>query len=183
MARRLRGSFPARVPSQRRLTTWEDGTGGTANTTITTGSAAFTGQAIQAILPGLTLIRMRGFFSVQLAVATAGGDGFNGAFGIGIATAAAVVAGAASVPTPLIEQDSDQWLYWQGFEVHGAQAFSLAGAPGLEQFGTYVNFEIDSKAMRKFDIVMSIYAMVETVETGTATAIIRHNSRTLLKLP
>ena len=178
---RQRG-FP-QVRSQRRLTAWSDGTGDTGVTAVSSASATFVGMAFSAVVEGLTLIRQRGYFSVQLTLATAANDGFAGAFGIGIASLAAVTAGVSSVPTPITEQSSENWLYWQAFSVKGQQAFSTGGGPGAEQQGTYLRFEIDSKAMRKLPTDMAIYSIVEVAEVGTAALLVHHDSRTLLKLP
>jgi len=183
VAGRFRGSLRGRARSQSRLTAWSAGTGGTTPAAIATTTPTFIGQSIFALVEGVTLIRIRGYFSVRLTLATATLDGWAGAFGIGIASLAAVTAGVASVPTPLTEQGAENWLYWQAFEVKGQQLFSTGGGPGLEQHGTYVNKEIDSKAMRKFPTDMSVYAIVEMVEVGTAGVQIHHDSRVLAKLP
>ena len=185
MARRLRGSFPARgFPSQRRLTAWELGTGGSGATAISSTGSTFIGAALGATVDGLTVIRIRGFWSVRLTLATSSLDGMTGAFAIGLATDAAVTAGVASVPTPITEQASENYLYVQYFEVKGAQAFSSGGAPGTEQFGTYLFFEIDSKAMRKMSSDDALYSIVEVGSTIGTTAIqVHHDSRALVKLP
>ena len=64
-----------------------------------------------------TIVRTYGLLSLMLRSATAIGDGFTGAFGIGKATAAAFTAGIASLPTPLMEVDWDGWLVHQFFDV------------------------------------------------------------------
>ena len=183
MARSLRGSFPGRATSQRRKTAWGIGPGGQTAAAIAAGAPQFIGSAIQPGVEGLTIVRLRGHLDIQLTLATAANDGFSGSIGIGLATLAAVTAGIASVPTPLTEQDAENWLWWYAFNVHGAQAFSTGAAPGTEQNGTVVSVEIDSKAMRKFPSEMSIYAAVESAETGTAAMIVRLDTRMLLKLP
>ena len=181
MALRRRGSFPVR--GQRRLTAWNDGTGGTTTTAISGNGSTFVGSAFQAVSEGLTLIRIRGYFDTRLTLATSANDGFHWAFGIGIASLAAVTAGVASVPTPLTEQGSENWLYWMSGVNRGAQAFSAGGGPGMEQAGTFFRFEIDSKAMRKLPTDLSIYAIIEVVENGVATMDVMHDSRSLVKLP
>ena len=182
MARSHRGSFPVRGP--RRLTAWSSGTGGVTATSFVDTTPAFVGTAIQATIEGLTVIRTRGFFDVRLTLATSANDRMSGAFGIGIASLAAVTAGIASVPTPFTEQAAENWLYWQGFTVAGAQAFSAGGGPGMEQAGTFFRFEIDSRAMRKFAPDQALYAAAEIgAEVGTASCAVFHDSRMLFKLP
>ena len=173
-----RGSSRGRVlQPQRRKTSWEPGPGGTAITALSGTGSQFVGSAVVPIIPGLTAVRLRGRLSWFLKLATAVDDGFQGAFGIGLATLAAVTAGIASVPTPITEIDSDNWMYWTPISGHGPVVSSTAldGA-------THQDIEVDTKAMRKFDDVMSIYAAVEIVEQGTATASLYFDSRMLVML-
>ena len=178
MARSRGGTFP-RTSVARRKTTWGLGPGGVAATNVTSSSSFFLGSFIVPITLGLTAIRLRGAFSWFLKSATSSGDGFQGAFGVGIATAAAINAGIASVPTPITELDEDMWLYHRIIGVHGnsaAEAEFLTG-PATERF------EVDSKAMRKFADGMGIYACMEVTEIGTGDANIFFDSRVLVKLP
>ena len=180
MARR--GSFPVRVRgTSRRQTDWGVGTGGNGVTNVGNTTPQFVGGAIAITGEPLTLIRIRGYFSVSLLLATAASDGFTGAFGIGLASVTAVATGIGSVPTPIAEANGDNWLYWQAFAVKGAQLFAAGAGPGMEQLGTYFFAEIDSKAMRKLDNELSVYAAVEMgAEVGTANTEVHHNSRVLL---
>jgi len=179
MTTRSRGGFQHRNQSQRRKTAWGEGVGGTGVTSIVATGSSFLGSSI---LPGVissTIIRTRGLFRMFLRTATAAGDGFQGAFGIGLASAAAIAAGVSSVPTPVTENDWDGWLFHHMVGVHSASAGSeVADQPAAEY-----SFEVDSKAMRRFEPEMGVYAMVEFVEIGTAVANIFFDSRTLIKLP
>jgi len=172
-----RGSSRARVP-QRRRNSWEEGPGSTTGLGVSGSTIQFLGSALQPTLDGLTLARLRGRFSWFLTLATSAGDGFQGAFGIGVATAAAVTAGTGSVPTPITEQAWDGWLYWTPLSIHGAVVSSTALGEETKQ-----DFEVDSKAMRKLKEEDAIYAMLEIIEVGTATATAFFDSRILLKLP
>ncbi len=131
-------------------------------------------------LDGITLVRTRGYFRVVLDTVSAASSGFSGAFGIGLASLAAVTAGIASVPTPITEQEDELWLYWSAFSVSGVTATIADGvnAQSVEHF-----MEIDSKAMRKFEAGMAMYAAVEVVEIGAASMFVWHDSRMLFKLP
>jgi len=178
---RLRGSFPARARSQRRRSAWDAGPGGTAVTSLSNNTPAFLGSAVTptAGAAPLTVVRIRGQVDVMLTLATAAGDGWQGAIGIGLATTAAVVAGISSVPTPTTEQGDENWLWWHVFSVHNP----LVSSSELNGMGAYQRIEIDTKAMRKFDDGMSIYAAINQVETGTATMDVFLDTRMLTLLP
>ncbi len=109
---------------------------------------------------------------------TSAGDGFQGAFGIGIATRAAVVAGIASLPTPITEIDDENWLYHTFISLH-PHTGTEAEWVGSE---SEMIIEIDSKAMRKFPDGTQIYAALEVVEIGTAAMDVFFDSRMLFKL-
>jgi len=170
-----RGNFRSNLNrSPRRETSWGVGPGGTAATRFTASSVAFVGATITPLDFGITVVRTRGFLSAALIATAAAGEGFQGAFGIGFATAAAVAAGIASVPTPITEQGADSWLYWSAFSLHsGDEAHAVT-----EEWREVV----DSKAMRKFPNDMTIYAAMEVVEIGAATMDVFFDSRILAKL-
>ncbi len=168
-----------RVPN-RRLTAWSAGTGSTGATRFDANSAGFVGQALSTDGEGLTVIRIRGYFRGILLSTAAPNDGFAGAFGIGIASLAAVTAGSSSVPTPITEQGSENWLYWRAFS---AQSVTSSISDGVNASSVAFSYEIDSKAMRKFPTDLAIYAMAEVVENGTSTMDVWHDSRVLVKLP
>ena len=183
MADRSRGFRQGRtIP--RRKTSWELGPGNCTETEQTGLGSAFVGDAITPNVDGLTLARIRGRLNVFLqAKGDQVGAGFCGAFGIGIATLAAVTAGAAFVPTPITEQAWDGWLYWQPL-----QLFSLsvtAGDLGANAGLSMLSLEVDTKAMRKMTIEDAIYAIVELeVEEGTGAGLeTRFDSRSLFFLP
>ncbi len=165
--------------SQRRRTGWEEGTGGTTLLNLTTTTPSFVGQALGIQTDGLTLVRTRGYFKIVMQLAASLGDGMTGAFGIGLASTAAVAAGIGSVPTPITEQNWEGWLYWHGFSVEAITASESNWGNEVLDVA-----EIDSKAMRKIDSDMSFYAAIEIgTETGAVTAIVHHDSRMLFKLP
>jgi len=179
--RSFRGS-PHR--SQGRQTAWGDGPGDTSRAVVASTTPQFLGQFITPVVEGLTVIRIRGELQIQLTLATTARDGMAGAVGIGIATAAAVNAGIASVPTPITEQDSENWLWWQAFSVMSA-GIGTGAAQNLSGTGSsHFRATIDTKAMRRFDSEKAIYAAIEVgVETGTASMDVRLDSRALVKLP
>ncbi len=86
---------------------------------------------------------------------------FTGAFGLIVATSAAITAGAASLPGPVTERSDNGWLVWQGFQ-------------GGIQFATSVGFQsnvgkyyaIDSRAMRKVQEGYGIAVMMETTSSS-----------------
>ncbi len=124
------------------------------------------------------MVRLRGDLLIWLGLATAPGDGFTGAFGIAKVTDDAFGVGASAVPLPIDDEGSDVWLYHRYFSLHGPVVSSTEANSPANVFRA----EVDSKAMRKLTIDETIYAAVQVVETGTATAILTFNSRALFKL-
>jgi len=178
LGRSARG-FP-RARSQRRKTAWTDGTGGTTPTAVTGSVAGFLGSALVFTQEAVTLIRIRGYFRGMLLTSNAAAGGFSGAVGIGIASTAAVTAGIASVPTPIAEQESENWLYWHAFNMNSVTSTI---ADGVNSVGYNFELVVDSKAMRKAPPDLTFYAAFEVVESGTATSRIWHDSRFLALLP
>jgi len=174
-----RKGFPRGRGSSRRKTAWTVGPGGVSATPVLSSSSGFIGSASQPLVEGLTVARIRGLFSVVLNVATAAGAGFQGAVGIGIATLPAIVAGIGSVPTPIAEADSENWLWWHVLSVHAGDA--TAGSRNWMSAAQDV--VIDSKAMRKNPSDMGLYAAFEVTEIGTADIDIFLDTRVLDFLP
>ncbi len=175
---RVRSRFPVGRVSQRRQTAWSVGTGGTGVTNIVSSTAVIIGATLTPVIAGLTLVRIRGFLDIYIdGASSADGDGFFGAFGIGIASLAAVTAGIGSVPTPITEQGSDNWLYHTFISVHDGDVSQAARGPE-----TVFRTVIDSKAMRKSPVDIAMYAALEVVEIGTSGIDVFHDSRFLSKL-
>ena len=177
--------------SQRRKTSWQigpqSGVDG-ASVQISASQATLLNGVLFVSEDGLTLVRTRGEFVAHLQLAAADGDGFHGAFGIAVATSAAVTAGVASVPTPLTEENWDGWLYHRYFGLFSGGPIAAATATQQKEqvnaTSAALRFEVDSKAMRKLEVDMAIYAAIEVVELGAASQMrFAFNSRTLIKLP
>jgi len=167
---RPRGFVQRGQRASRRKSTWGPGPGGVSVTSISATGAAIPGSGISPTTVGLTMVRIRGQLDLMLLTAGTVGDGFQGAFGIGIVETPAFTAGAASVPTPITEAASENWLYWHVLSVHDSLNSDGASVQRLE---------VDTKAMRKFDDGMTIYAAFELTEIGTATASLFFDSRAL----
>ena len=163
--------------SVRRLTEWTLGPGGSGtNQSSATGSTVL-GSGIQAAVGGLTIVRLRGSMSSYLESATSAKDGFHCALGIGVVTAEAFAVGITAIPTPITDQAQEIWLYHRFFDLHAA------GAAAIDTFQSSIQFEVDSKAMRKWPEPMTIYAALEVVEIGAAVMQTFFESRMLVKLP
>ena len=186
----LRRSGFRTTRSASRKTSWavgpETGASGAAQG-ISGSIAELAASAAQALQDGLTLVRTRGELVLWLKTATAVGDGFHGAFGIAQATSAAFLAGAASLPTPLTEEDWDGWLYHRYFNIQSPGPIAVATASQevlqVNNVAAGLRIEVDSKAMRKSSVDEAIYAAIEVVEVGTATMNWAFNCRLLCKLP
>jgi len=157
----------------RRLTSWERGPGSTGVTTLSASANAILGSGVAALQDGQTIARIRGKLGLTLTSFTGTGDGFQGAFGIGVVTLSAFTVGITAVPTPITEIASEIWMYHQLFDLRGG----LTAVP-VEA----MRFEIDSKAMRKFGENVVVYGAIEIVEVGTAVMDITFDSRMLIKL-
>ena len=169
--------FRTQRQSRSRRTEWFAGVGGTGVATFTASSIAILGTGIITNVGEETLVRVRGLFDAFLTSATSPGDGFFGAVGIGLVSSAAFTAGAASVPTPITELGWDGWLWHHFFSVHEDSADAQGSGSSQHRI------EIDSKAMRKVEGEMTLYAAAEVVEIGTAVMSVFLNTRFLSKLP
>jgi len=176
--------------SQRRATAWVVGTktgaAGEAQSISGTGST-LGGLGALSLADGLTVIRTRGELLLFLGTAGSAFDGFHGAFGVGIATERAFNAGIASLPLPLTDEDDEMWLYHRYFQCFAggtiAAATAAQQADQVNPTAAAVRIEVDSKAMRKFESGMVIFAALQVVETGVATLEWSFASRMLVKLP
>jgi len=185
---RSRSSFPR---SQRRKTSWNIGpqTGVDGATQVISASAAVLATGTAVVLnEGITMVRTRGELNVFLSIATGQGDGFHGAFGIAVASSPAVTAGVGSVPTPITEENWDGWLYHRYFGLFAGGPLATATAADQQSqvnaTTAALRVEVDSKAMRKLSVDMTIYAAIEVIELGAASSMEwGFNSRILVKLP
>jgi hypothetical protein len=98
--------------------------------------------------------------TLTLSSVAAALDGFTGAFGIGVINKTAFAAGVASVPTPIVEQAWDGWIFWH--------AFALLAPSGTLDGNNRMEIPVDTKAMRKLDDESTIYGVLEVQEVGTA---------------
>ena len=189
MARFSRGSTPisSRSRAPRRKTSWIFGPGDETITAVSTSSSVILGAGLSVGADGLTLVRTRGELMLWLTAATALNNGFLGAFGIGVVTDPAFVAGIGSLPTPITEMDWDGWLYHRFINVISAETI-LGGAVTDEAGQVHPvtagqRIEVDSKAMRKIGVEEIVFAAIEVAEIGTAVMSVAFNSRLLVKLP
>ena len=170
-----RGSYQAR--GSRRQTSWDEGPGGTGITQLSSVGSVFLGSVAQALVDGLTIVRLRGSFAAYLETAAAVGQGYQGAIGLGVVSENAFGVGITAVPTPITDSTWDGWLYHRFFGVHRSLA-----ATGAGEGSSQIRFEVDSKAMRKIPESDALIAVVEMVEIGTATIDMFFDSRILVKL-
>ena len=167
------------VRGPKRLTQWGLGPGGSAGDSVSASSSVILGSGVTFGASG-TVVRIRGNLQVVLASFTSSGHGYHFAMGIGVVTSAAFAAGIASIPTPLTEAAWDGWMYHRFGDVHGSLA---AGSTSTGQGnGASFDTEVDTKAMRKVSDEMTVVAVIELVEVGTAVVDIFFDIRLLLKL-
>jgi len=169
-----RGRRSSSVPAKRQKS-WELGPGQLGvQTAISTSSQSVFTAGSAATQDGLTLLRLRGQLTLTMSVAASALVGFSGAFGIGIVTAQAFAVGISAIPTPIIEQDWDGWLYWS--------AFALFASSGVGNERLVLDEPVDTKAMRKMREGDTIYAAIEVQEVSTAVMTPHFDSRILIAL-
>ncbi len=120
-----------------------------------------------------TIVRTRGQVSVRLQAYTADLT-VAGAFGIGVVSQEAFAAGVASMPEPFTDSDWGGWFVWRTF----AMRFEFDDATGLT-FPASVDFEVDSKAMRK---IGTNEVLVFIAESQTGAYAMFDGTRSLIKL-
>ena len=165
---------------RRRPVTWGAGPDSSAQSVAASGKTLWTnsiggaGEALER-----TIMRTRGGGLFSLSAATAAQDGFLVGLGIGLVSVQAQTAGATSIPGPLADRDWDGWLWHEIFVVRAVTATIADGANAVT---VAHHFEIDSKAMRKWDSDADvIVGMMEVTELGTAVGELHAMTRLLLK--
>jgi len=157
-----------RSGQRRRRTHWTDIAG--AATIVSSGSSLLATSV--ASHEGETIVRIRGLVTLVGSIFTADGDGFFGAFGVGVVTTAAATAGVTSIPTPITEGG------WDGWMLHNYLAIER-GETGVSDGAGFHRVVLDSKAMRKLNEDESLVFVWEGTETGTVTAAIQFRARIL----
>jgi len=166
--------------SQRRRRGWDFGPGGNDVSTLSASGELILGQGFAAAIDGLTIARIRGSLQAYLTAASAAGSGFHCAIGICIVNEDAFSVGSSAVPDPIADALWDGWMYHRFFDLH-AQTTTLAD--GVNAVSAGIQFEVDTKAMRKMRDEDVLTAKVEVVEVGTSTMDVWFDSRALFLLP
>ncbi len=158
MARIIRRSSFVRRVGPRRATQWgasADTTGGTALAAATSQiDQQFTEAILQEVSPG-TVQRVRGELWVVSDQVVATEQPF-GAIGFAVVSEQARAAGAASLPAPITNEDSDLWFVHQFWHTD-IRVFDATG----NNFNTAARYSFDSKAQRKFTEGEAIVVMIE----------------------
>ena len=103
-----------------------------------------------------TVVRTRGMCSVKTSTNVLGDTEVTGALGVAVVSDLALAAGAASIPGPFSEAGWDGWMVWQSF----CWSFRFDTAAGL--ILDSIQFDVDSKAMRKITDDESLVVMAES---------------------
>jgi len=162
-----------------RQTAWEEGPGSSTSQQFVASTTILQGSGAQAGVDGVTIVRTRGHLSALLTAVAAANEGFHCAIGICVVTVDAFTVGVTAVPNPIADMSWDGWLYHRFFDVH-----SISGtiADGVNAGTVGINFEVDSKAMRKIGINEVVVATLEVIENGTAVMEVYFDTRILVKL-
>ncbi len=170
--------FQQRGP--RRKTVWAVGPQEVDRNVTSSTSVLWSAGVILTDQSEVTIVRIRGIITATLITVAATGDGFFGAYGIGLVTTSAAQAGIASIPTPLTEESWDGWMWHTYFDVRSSTATI---ADGVNAFGAVSRTIIDTKAMRKFTNDMTLVGVTEVVESGASNVEFQGQARMLVKLP
>ncbi len=125
-----------------------------------------------AVEDAITVMRNRGMVSIRLQAYTADLT-VAGAYGMAVVSQEAFAAGVASIPEPFSDSDWGGWMVWRSF----FQRFEFDDATGLT-FPAAMDFEVDSKAMRK---VGPNEVVVQIAESQTGAYALATGVRTLIK--
>jgi len=143
------------VRSVRRATEWL----GSVNSTTFTALAAATktlDQFFADLGEPATLVRTRGELWVWNDQLAASEIPF-GALGMAIVSEQARVAGAAALPGPTTNNDSDLWFLHQ----YWASRMTFGSAIGFQESSAAAHVSFDSKAMRRIEQGSNIVVMME----------------------
>ena len=127
-----------------------------------------------------TIVRIRGYFEATLLTASAAGEGFLAAVGIGIVTGDAFTVGITAMPTPVTDENWDGWLWHNYFSVRAPTA-TIADVAG--RGSAHFRTPIDSKAMRILHSDNVLFMALQVTEVGTSSMDFSAATRLLLKLP
>ena len=161
----------------RRVTEWAEGVQ-EVDGAITASVKQLWSAAVAVTATGVTIVRTRGYVRAHLNSADAVGAGFAGAFGIGLAQTDALAIGVTALPGPVSDLEWEGWLWHQFFDIRAVTATIADGvnAASASQF-----FEIDSKAMRKFEDGVQLFGITEATEDTNATMEVQADTRMLIK--
>jgi len=176
---RSRSGFRGAIQSHRRQTAWSLGPNSLGQF-ITTSSVTPWSNGVQLLTEAeATIVRVRGYVSLTLEAISSLGDGFSGAFGMGIVSANAQGVGGTAIPAPVDDADWPGWLWHRFFDIRSVSATLSDGANAV---AAVQRIEIDSKAMRKLGNEEVLQMTIQVVEQGTATIEMHGDSRILFKL-
>jgi len=170
-------------PSRKRLVVWDSGPNMVRQPITGIGKIVWTNGSILVKESEVTITRVRGQVSMSLDLATAAGDGFNGAIGLGIVSSDAFTVGQSAMPGPFSDPEWPGWFWHRYWSLRGVAAQTAGENIARNAVSGEDRFEIDSKAMRKQGDNETLFGMIETaVETGTAGMDVLADTRVLDKL-
>ena len=178
---RSRGSSFRRTGGFRRRAGWEQGPQTAGILALTSAGSSLWTVGQQSVLDGLTIVRVRGEFTIVQSLATAVLDGFEDyALGMCFVSENAFGIGATAIPQPLTDIAWDGWFWHHsGAQISSSETTEVGRGP----MGA-MRVPIDSKGMRKLRETDVCVGVIELgTEIGTATVRFAATTRILLKLP
>jgi len=173
-----KSGFIMRSGGKRRETLWLGDTG--AVTTLAAVNSVVLLSSLNAgalALRPFTVVRTRGTLSVRSDQAGAS-EAYGAAFGMAVVSDQAAAAGVASVPTPVLDSDSDLWYVYEMLlaTIQLGTAVAFGAGAGVQRI-------IDSKAMRKVEDGQDLVQVIEGAGGAAAGGcVIQTFVRTLIKL-
>jgi len=175
-----------RGQSQRRLTAWVLGPGGSALSDldaveITTNGTSVLGAGVASLIPNVTVVRIHGFIELALTASPLKLDGFSWAAGIGVVNFDAFTdIGPTAMPDPFGDIDWPGWMWHASGSIRTTD-LTAAGSP--DPTSNPVLIPIETKSMRKLRQKEILALMFQSGVTGVSTMTVRSMTRILLKLP
>jgi len=158
-----RSRFPSAVRGRgpKRLTDWSISMSATAFVNVPAASkvllTSVPAASLDVISPA-TLIRTRGYFSIASDQGAASEEQIGG-LGLAFVNETARALGVTAIPGPQTDNNFDGWIVYRSF----AQQILFGDASGRQPNMVPFTYEVDSKAMRKFEGSVGLVLVVENI--------------------
>ncbi len=168
-----RRTFPGRVASTKRLTSWFFFTPVEVTFTAGGGTLIFSLNAAALALRPFTIVRSH-FLAMIRSDQAAAIERQVGAWGMAVVSDQATAVGVTAIPTPITDMGSDLWFTYQSLMAHHQEITDRSEPVEI--------YKTDSKAMRKVDIGQDLVVVGELASGQSAGFILNLMGRMLVKV-